>query len=414
LRHLPRRSPLDGERILPRTVRVTFGKKTREFEVVEKPYPHILVSSRKELHGWWKGKRECTGERMLANPYNGCSVGCIYCYARALPAAYFRLFNEQGVVTVFKDFDRVVSDQLDSVSVAACGYLSPVCDPFQEIEAIYRLSERIVGEFTRRNIPVEFITRCVVPYRVISLMRKQRHSFGQFSASTLNEGIRSRLMAGGATVRELFGSMSACALEGLPVVLRIDPVIPHLTDSGQELKALIERGIDSGSRHIVSSVMDIPLRMAKEVFAKFRGFGVGLAYDLERTYCESIDGCLHAGIDYRRRIFDILRNLCEARGITFALCMEYERIGDGVAGLNREFMSSVNCEGMDVPLYVRDGERFEPAADCSGACLTCVDARCGVDELAMGGGTDKKDFNLRDYRRWSRDLEGRDGRTKCA
>ncbi len=397
------------EDILARTVSLAMGKQTREFEVIEKPYPHILVASRKELHGWWKGKRECTGERMLINPYNGCSVSCIYCYARALPAAYFRLFNEQGLVTVFKDFDQVVSEQLDSISVASCGYLSPVCDPFQELEASYRLSEKIVGEFVRRDIPVEFVTKCTVPAEVISLMKGQRHSFGQFSASTMSEDLRGRLMAGGAAVDELFESMAACAEEGLPVVLRIDPVIPHLTDSRQELKGLIERGVESGARHIVSSVMDIPARMAKEVFAKFRGFGVGLVYDLERTYCESIDGCLHAGIDYRRRIFDILRNLCEAKGITFGLCMEYEKVGDGVVGLNREFMSSVNCEGMDVPLYVRDGERFVPAADCSGACLTCVDARCGVDDLAMGRGKGKKDFNLRDYRRWSRDLEGRDG-----
>jgi DNA repair photolyase len=371
------------------------------------------VSSRKELHGWWKGKRECTAERMLANPYNGCSVGCIYCYARALPAAYFRLFNEQGVVTVFKDFDRVVSDQLDSISVASCGYLSPVCDPFQELEATYRLSEKIVGEFTRRNIPVEFTTKCVVPPRVIKLMKEQRHSFGQFSASTIREDLRIRLMAGGttggATVDELFASMAACAEAGLPVVLRIDPVIPYLTDSRQELKALIERGFESGAHHIVSSVMDVPIRMAKEVFAKFRGLGVGLLYDLERAYCDSIDGYLHAGIDYRRRIFDILRNLCEAKGVTFALCMEYDKGADGVLGLNREFMSSVNCEGMNVPLYVRDGDRFAPAADCSGACLNCTDARCGVDDLAMGCEKGKKDFNLRDYRRWSRDLEGLDG-----
>jgi len=394
---------------LARTVSLASGKQTREFEVIERPCPHILVSSRKELHGWWKGKRECTGERMLINPYNGCSVGCIYCYARALPAAYFRLFNKQGVVTVFKDFDRVVSDQLDSVSVASCGYLSPVCDPFQELESRYRLSEKIVGEFVRRNIPVEFITRCAVPAGVISLMKGQAHSFGQFSASTTKEDLRGSLMAGGATLDDLFASMAACAGEGLPVVLRIDPVIPHLTDSRQELRALVERGIDSGARHIVSSSMDIPARMAKEVFAKFKGLGVGLVHDLERTYSESIDGCLHAGIDYRRRTFDILRNLCEAKGITFGLCMEYEKVGDGVVGLNREFMSSVNCEGMDVPLYVRDGERFAPAADCNGACLTCREPRCGVDDLAMGRAKGKKDFNLRDYRRWSRDLEERDG-----
>lgn len=396
---------------MTRRVSLTIGKSKKDFEVHQEPYPHILVTSRKELHGWWKGKRECTGERMLINPYNGCSVGCIFCYARALPAAYFRLFNDTGIVTVFEDFDRVIADQLDSISIASCGYLSPVCDPFQIVNSRYRLSEKIVRAFTERNIPIEFITKCVVPDEVIGLMRPRRHSFGQFSASTIREDLRSRLMRGGATVDDLFLSMSRCAVGGLAVILRIDPVIPFLTDSPEELRRLVERGMDCGARHVVASVMDIPVKIAKEVFAKMRRFGVGFLYDLDKLYDELIDGYLHASIEYRKRVFDRLRNLCEARGMTFALCMEYELIGGRPVGLNREFMSSSNCEGVDIPVYIRRAGGFTPAADCTGACLTCVEPLCGIEDLAMGGGGGKKDFTLRDYRKWSKNLEARDGRS---
>ena len=151
------------------------------------------------------------------------------------------------------------------------------------------------------------------------------------------------------------------------------------------------------------------MRIAKEVFAQFRRFGVGFGYDLEGLYRESIDGYLHADVDFRKRVFDFLRNLCDARGITFALCMEYEMVGGRPVGMNREFMSSVNCEGVDVPVYTRKGSEFVPAAPCNGACLTCTEAVCGIDDLAMGRGDVKRDFDLRDYRRWSRNLEGRDG-----
>ena len=393
---------------MARKASVPIGREIRQFDVVEKPHPHILVSSRKELHGWWKGKRECTGERMLINPYNGCSVDCIFCYARALPAAYFKLFNETGIVTVFSDFDRVVADQLDSIDVASCGYLSPVCDPFQDLESAYGLSERIVEEFVARNIPIEFITKCVVPNQVISTMRHQKHSFGQFSAVTAREDLRRELMKGGASVDALFASMKKCAIAGLPVVLRIDPVIPYLTDSKQELKPLIEKGVDSGARHVVASVLDIPAKIAKEVFANFKIFGVGFGYDLKRLYSESLDACLHAKIDYRKKVFDTIRNLCDARGMTFALCMEYETIEGSLVGLNTEFMSSVNCEGVNVPIYRRSGNEFVPAAECPGACLTCKDASCGIADLAMGRSPGKKDFTLADYRRWSRHLDKRE------
>lgn len=374
-------------------------------KVIDDPYPHILVPSKKQIHGWWRGKRECTGERMLLNPYNGCSVGCIFCYARALPGPYFKLFNEKGIVTVFEDFDKAIARQIDSIRVASCGYLSPVCDPFQEVEKRYRLSEKIIDAFVTRNIPIEFITKCVVPDSVISKIQKQKHSFGQFSASTVREDLRRNLMRGGASVDQLFDSMARCATAGIPVVLRIDPVIPYLTDSQNEIRSLIQRGMDSGAKHIVASVMDVPVKIAQEIFAKFKPFGIGFVYDLERLYAEKIGNYLHASIDYRKRIFDRMRNLCDRLGLTFGLCMEYELIGGEPIGLNREFMSSANCEGVDVPIYIRRGERFEPASECNGACLNCVDARCGIEDLAMGKSMGPKDFTLKDYRRWSKKLE---------
>ena len=387
---------------MARKVELKIGKETRQYDVIESPYPHILVASKKELHGWWKGKRECTGERLLINPYNGCSVGCIFCYARALPSPYFKLSNDTGIVTVFQEFDRVVSDQLDSIDLAACGYLSPVCDPFQEVERRYALSERIVEQFVGRNLPIEFITKNVAPPQVVTTMRRQEHSFGQFSIVTVHEDLRRELMTGGASMDALFESMKACAVAGLPVVLRIDPIIPYLTDSRQELAQIVRRGVDAGARHVVASVLDVPTKMSKEMFANFQKFGVGFVYDLKRLYTETLDGYVHAGVEYRKRIFDVIRNLCEARGATFALCMEYEVQEGRPLGLNAEFMSSTNCEGADVPVYRRSGDRFEPAARCAGACLVCRDARCGVEDLAMGRGEAKTDFTLADYRRWSR------------
>jgi DNA repair photolyase len=387
---------------MARKVELLIGKEARQYEVIEAPYPHILVASKKELHGWWKGKRECTGERLLINPYNGCSVGCIFCYARALPSPYFRLFNDTGIVTVFNEFDRSVSDQLDSIDVASCGYLSPVCDPFQDVERTYALSERIVEEFVGRNLPVEFITKNVAPPQVVATMRRQKHSFGQFSVVTGREDLRRELMKGGASVDAVFNSIARCAAAGLPVVLRIDPIIPYLTDSGQELARIVQRGVDAGAHHVVASVLDIPTKISKEMFSNFKKFGVGFVYDLKRLYSEPLDGYVHAQVDYRKRIFDVIRNLCEARGITFALCMEYEMREGRPVGLNAEFMSSANCEGVDVPIYRRYGDRFEPASKCAGACLVCMEARCGVDDLAMGRAGARRDFTLADYRRWSK------------
>lgn len=386
-------------------MKILVGK--REYEVIVEPQPHILVPTRKQLHGWWPGKRECTSERMLINPYNGCGIGCFFCYARAFPG-YFRIFRDYGVITVAKDFDQVVAEQLDSIDIATCGYLSPVTDPFQSLNARYHLSEKIIKVFVERNIPIEFITKASIPGQVIDLIKQQSHSFGQVSLLTLKENLRKILVPGGASTDLLLQNLEKLVQEGIFAVCRIDPIFPYLTDKVKELTELIERVKSHGVSHIVASILDIPVKIKKNVFSTMKKyFGVAMEWDYQRLYRENIDGYLNANIDYRKRIFDGLRNVCERKNLTFALCMEYEIKKGEVIGLNREFMSSRNCEGIDIPLYKREGRKFYPVVDCAGDCIHCTNPRCGIQDLAMGDEGSRKDWHLKDYRRWSKKIRGK-------
>jgi len=121
------------------------------------------------------------------------------------------------------------------------------------------------------------------------------------------------------------------------------------------------------------------------------------AIPYERLFTERIDGSLHANIEYRRGLFSHLRELCIQNELSFALCMEFEKTDTETMvktasgklrkvtsrGMNAEFMTGCsNCEGIDIPVYVRDhsGEsghyvdcrgnsrpRFAPAASCGAA-----------------------------------------------
>ena len=375
-----------------------------ENKIIKKPHPHILINTKKELHGWYPGKRECTSERLLINPYNGCSVNCFYCYARALPG-YFDIFNQKNIIFVCKDFDKVVARQLDSIKVASCGYLSPVTDPFQKLESIYHLSEKIIEEFIKRNIPIEFITKCKVPEKIIDLIKSQRHSFGQVSILTLNENLRKIFAPAGATTEELFENLKRLSKNNIFCVLRIDPIFPYITDKKEDLAQLIERAIDFGARHIVASILDIPLRIKGLVLNRIKKyFGYSIYQKYLSLYKEKI-GYLNAQISYRRNIFKFLKEFCDKKRITFALCMEYELKDGEISGLNQEFMSAKNCEGIDVPIYVRKNDKFEPLYNCLGNCLNCKEALCGIEGLAMAKKKEtKKSFRLKDYKEWSEQI----------
>jgi DNA repair photolyase len=394
-------------------ITVAFGSKTKQFEVIHAPLPHIIVDSHKELHGWWNGiepngNRECTPERLLINPYNGCSHNCLFCYSHAF-GGYFRVFREKGVVAVFNNFDKQVARQLDSIRVASCGYLSPVTDPFQPINEHYVLSERIIKEFVDRNIPVQVTTKGRISEKALKLIKKQEHSFGEVSILTVDEDTRKRLMDGGAPTDELIRTIERLANEDIFAVCRIDPIIPYLTYAAKDLKELVQRVVDAGANHIITSCLDIPTMMKYELCNELeKRFGISTK-ELARLYTGLMSGRLHADIGYRRRLFRTMRAICDKHKVTMALCMEFEPIGGKrVRGLNKEFMSSHNCDGINVPLYVRagDGEWFEPVQGCFGNCLHChfsdKERVCGIPDLKNAGA-----WKLQDYRRWSKLLKAR-------
>ncbi|OQX83899.1 MAG: hypothetical protein B6D53_01355 [Candidatus Omnitrophica bacterium 4484_49] len=379
--------------------------RSKTYLVRHKPFPHISVSSNKELHGWWPGKRECTSERLLINPYSGCSINCRFCYARSFPG-WFQLFRKYGVVVVAEDFDIRVGEQLDSIDVASCGYLSPVTDPFQPLNEKFQLSEKIIAQFVKRNIPIEFITKARVPEIVLEMMVENRHNFGQISILTPDENLRKILVPQGASTSDLFENLNRMSRKGIFAVVRIDPVFPFITDEKTHLQEIVMRAQDCGVKHIVASVLDIPVATRYEVLNWIReNFGYDIYEKYKNLYTERIGNYFHACLDYRLMIFEYLRELADKYKMTFALCMEYKLEGKKVEGLNQYFMSSTNCEGIDIPVYIRKGKKFYPAADCSGNCLNCTNPICGIDDLAMGKPGSKKDWKLKDYRRWSTLLE---------
>jgi DNA repair photolyase len=390
------------------TIAIKFGRKTKQFEIIKLPLPHIIVDSNKEIHGWWSGmepygNRECTSEKLLINPYNGCSHDCLFCYSHAL-GGYFRLFRENGVVTVFKDFDKKVARQLDGIRVASCGYLSPVTDPFQPLNEKYELSERIIKEFVDRNIPVQFTTKGRISDKALKLIKKQEHSFGEVSILTMDEDKRKRLIAGGVSTDELLRNLDRLANEDKFAVCRIDPIIPHVTAERGDLEELVRKVVDSGAGHIITSCMDIPGAQKYEIYVEIeKRFGIPKR-EMSNLYTEELSGRFHANIEYRKKLFTMLRKICDRNGVSMSLCMEFETLGGKkVRGLNNEFMSSNNCEGIDIPIYVRKGDNFEPVEGCNGNCLKCHFSEkvpaCGISDLREAGAC-----KLRDYRRWSRNM----------
>jgi DNA repair photolyase len=365
--------------------------------VIEQPIPHIRVKTKKRVvHGWHfpfsSGRRECSSERILINPYNGCSVNCPECYARAY-GGYFERWDRSGVITVFEDINLKLSDELSRLYYTSCGYFSPITDPFQHpLEETYHLSERCMDAFLDLDLPVEFVTKIGsnIPERLLNRMSEHpfHDCFCQYTILSLDDAVRRHFSPGGSTPEEQLSAVRRSKDHDLYTVVRIDPVLPGINDSESDLLSLVEAVKLNGGDHIIASVCDVNVASIEKILATVRSFSMDAFMLWRRLYKERMGSSYQASIGYRRSIFGKLKEICKKQGLTFALCMEFSRTEGVYQGMNREYMTSKVCEGKAVPVYRRENltERFSPIKGCDGDCLSCAQhiqaPSCGKSALA--------------------------------
>ncbi|MFX1276018.1 MAG: radical SAM protein [Promethearchaeota archaeon] len=397
-----------------KVIELKIGGKYKFPEVIEKPVPHILINSKKKIHGWWnsandQGNRACISERFLINPYNGCSWDCSFCYAHAL-WGYFELFRKEGIITVFKDFDKLIDQQINSLLCASCGYISPTTDPFQPVNNEYHLTEKIMKVFLKFNLPIEVITKGVISNEAIKLMaeHKYHHSFGQVSILTLDDELKKELIFGkGASTNQLLKNIERLANSNIHVVCRIDPIIPYVNDNFNDIKEVINAAVEAGANHIGTSILDIPIFIKDKILTNLINIkGNEIENKYFKLYNEKITSDLHANISYRKKILKQIKNYCQEIGVTMSTCMEFEIIQKNglfyYESLNNDhqFMTSDNCEGINIPIYTRKStnNEFKPVK-CKGDCLYCrmEPIPCKIPPLQ-----EAKNWKLKDYKSWSK------------
>jgi DNA repair photolyase len=116
------------------------------------------------LHGMSYG----LGTEYTANLYMGCTHGCTYCYAPSLT------HDERGwgsYVDVKVNALQVLEMELRGLPRRAV-FLSSASDPYQPVEARYRLTRRCISTILRHGFPVSILTRSPLVLRDLDLLRR--------------------------------------------------------------------------------------------------------------------------------------------------------------------------------------------------------------------------------------------------
>src|SRR5512136_356476 len=125
----------------------------------------------------------------VINPYTGCQHGCSYCYARFMK----RVTGHREPWGEFVDVKINAPDLLKvEIKKKKRGrvWISGVCDPYQPLEAHYKLTRQCLEILVQHHWPVVIQTRSPLVLRDIDILRGAPDVEVGFSVTTADDSIR--------------------------------------------------------------------------------------------------------------------------------------------------------------------------------------------------------------------------------
>lgn len=199
------------------------------------------------------------------NPYEGCSFNCQYCYVRG--SKYGENMEEtlSAKINGVEVLDRQLRFRQKKSQYGIIA-LASATDPYIAAEEKYQLTQRFLLTILKHRFPVLVITKSSLILRDIALLKEIDHmaihaedlkskisrgAIVSFSFSTLDEGIASTLEPGAPTPLARLQTMRACKDAGLFVGMNCMPVLPFISDTDEQLEAMITAGKHYGADYIL-------------------------------------------------------------------------------------------------------------------------------------------------------------------
>ncbi len=164
----------------------------------------------------------------VINPYIGCQHGCIYCYSKFMK----RFTNHHEDWGEFVDI-KINASELIKTRGQYRGkriLFSSVTDPYQPLEAKYKLTRKILEKLTDEQPIIEILTKSRLVVRDIDVLRRFENVTVGVSISTLNEKY-SRILEPMAALPKLrLESLKKCKDAGIKTYLFVSPIFPYITE----------------------------------------------------------------------------------------------------------------------------------------------------------------------------------------
>ena len=274
----------------------------------------------REFDPWSNPLCTCPPKYTL-NPITGCGHKCVYCYITSyIKDAFNPRIKKDIVYNTEKDLRRLRRE-----SVIAISYSSDPYSPPEDREVIMRPILRLMKNY---GMKVLIATKSDLVTRDTDILRDMPAAVS-ISITTLDREIARLIEPYAPSPDKRLDTLGHLVENGIPVSLRIDPIIPFLTDEVESIEKLIKEGVDVGVRHIVVSIY----KAKPDNYRRLVQACPWIEDRLRRLYYDNgriLYGYRYPPEDYRRRILSKIRIITKRYDVNlgFNVCREGFNLDD--------------------------------------------------------------------------------------
>lgn len=266
----------------------------------------------------------CLSDVATVNVTRGCAHGCLYCYTRG-----YSNYPGEGRVVVYSNLaEKIESELARKRKPVAKVYFCPSCDPFQPLEPVLDATHGVMKLLLKRGISVAFLTKGAIPERFLKLFAPSRHLVhAQIGMTTLDERVSTAVEPNVAPPEIRVRNLERLVQAGIRTMVRLDPLIPTLTDTDASLSPLLDRVARAGARVIALNYLFLRSALRGRLLLGLRDVMASEA-ELRDLFSRGTDLAMYQGrhriralpADYRKANYTRITSLAASHGLRTHLC----------------------------------------------------------------------------------------------
>ncbi len=165
----------------------------------------------------------------VLNPYIGCQHACIYCYADFMKRFTGHKGEEWGSFVDIKVNapETITSKSVKKDSVILIG---SVTDPYQPLEAKYKVTRGCLERLLEFQPKLEILTKSPLVLRDLDLLKQFKNLRVGISVGILDANISRKLEPYASSPRRRLETLKKLHEEGIRTYLFVSPIFPEITD----------------------------------------------------------------------------------------------------------------------------------------------------------------------------------------